>query len=272
MTQNEHTNRARKAIAIAAALRTAGADHESATELDDAGWQVAAKVAAHQRFEATGRRHDWTDASPETRRIVIELLADIPAVISEIAASPERLVDPAAVVTERAVQSSQSAVPHTWTPIPGFMGCKRGCTVCGETWNCTVGAEPATSCGGTPAGAGHKTEIHTDPRTWSLGHIAHCSCGWQGPYRTHKANAEDDERAHQSNARNEDDRALAAAVDQAIARQHPSDPIDPDEMAFLNWCEIERWDPTDPDTLGAYLEWLELNDRQCIALNNRQAQ
>ncbi len=45
-------------------------------------------------------------------------------------------------------------------------------------------------------GVTHDVAIHTDPRVWSLGSMAHCSCGWQGPYRMDKRNAEDDRRAH----------------------------------------------------------------------------
>lgn len=112
----EHTNRARKSIAIANALRSAGADTDAARNLDDAGWQLAAKVAARQVAEATGRDPEWTDASDRTRTLVATILEaidetgqdDTLAAMAGVAAGHvgAQAVEPAAVVTGRAVQSS----------------------------------------------------------------------------------------------------------------------------------------------------------------------
>jgi len=69
MSYSEHTNRTRKAQAIAAALRKVGADAGIARILNDAEWQRAAALAA----AVEGTR--WTDASETTRREVIKALA-----------------------------------------------------------------------------------------------------------------------------------------------------------------------------------------------------
>lgn len=77
MTKSEHANRSRKAIAIADRLQAVDCDADTAARLTDAVWAQAARAAAvcyAEQHEVEVPR--WTDASEQTRAMVITLLFD----------------------------------------------------------------------------------------------------------------------------------------------------------------------------------------------------
>lgn len=74
MRVDETTARTMKALAIADVLTAAGCDADTATELGDVGWRLAAQAASWRLASEYATRHRWTDASDKTRSAVIVVL------------------------------------------------------------------------------------------------------------------------------------------------------------------------------------------------------